>query len=441
MKKKLKKILEITTVIVLIMTFVCCEKDNVEIIKQDNSIANVKSWLEKTNPSLKILDYTKTINWDNAIISNGDKGKITEIPILLMGNLIVKTIDNKDYYTFNRLMFLEKEGVINIYHIVITTTDINFDNNNKLFNFYSIPQDFFGFINVINTKNEITDTIDRIQKIYKIKNTYKTKNEIENDTCIILVEVFSDGSTTYVGLIGCFGGGGSVTGYEGTGYAGSGGSTGGVDTSTTNKTPCEALKEKLKALTFLKKLAELKTKTNLIHESGYDEKLDGTFTPLINTTQDGLLMPLTATTIGFNHNYINPYLNGKFDADGEPFYNEPIKMFSPADVGKFLEMIQNANNNGIPLDKIYGTMVTNNSTYTLSFTGDPNLIRASYGWRGMTEEYKQRMKGNLEDNFLKFIKDKVGIVGIVLSKLNTTNATVTTKAMNETGQIIKTNCN
>lgn len=423
------------------MNFVRCEKDNVEIIKQDNSVANVKSWLEKTNPGLKILDYTQTINWDNAIITNGDKGKIIEVPILLKGNLVVKTIDNKDYYTYNRLMFLEKEGVLNIYHIVITTTDINFDNNNKLFNFYNIPQDFFGLINVINTKNEITDTIDRTQKTNKIKNTYKIKDQIEVGTCIILVEVFSDGSTSYIATLGCFGDPGG--GYDGTGYGGSGGNTGAPNTTTTTKTPCEALKEKLKALAFLNKIADLKTKTNLLQESGYDEKLDGTFTPLINSGRDGLLMPLTATTIGFNHNHINPYLNGKFDNDGEPMYNEPIKMFSPQDLGKFLEMIQNAANNGIPLDKIYGTMVTNSNTYTLSFTGDPTLIHSSYNWNGMVEEYTKKMTEtyNLEDTFIQFIKDKVGIEGIVLSKINTTEATVITKTMNETGQIIKTNCN
>ncbi|AWM13734.1 hypothetical protein DI487_07560 [Flavobacterium sediminis] len=152
--------------------------------------------------------------------------------------------------------------------------------------------------------------------------------------------------------------------------------------------------------------------------------------------------------IGYIHSHINRYEVPDSNGDGIPEEVKPIKMPSPGDVIKFLILLQNADNNGIPLSDVYGSMYSAVNDYTLKFTGDIqdvlaniNNLRTLKNNKTLDKkymEYFKKYKLNREKAFLKFLKNEIGIEGIRLFKIN--GKTVKEKFLNENGGVSSQDC-
>ncbi|MCO6174885.1 hypothetical protein NHF50_07480 [Flavobacterium sp. NRK F10] len=280
---------------------------------------------------------------------------------------------------------------------------------------------------------------------------------------------------------GTDGGSGSTTtttGVEtsgGVGGSGSGGSTGGTtgdnsDTGDSCKgcsdgaiisipavesaveliTPCKKILDQLNNSDFKEKehIVNSSSAFNADHEIGFSQNSDNSFNELTADGGHALDIPINSNMIGYIHSHINRYEVPDSNGDGIPEEVKPIKMPSPGDVIKFLILLQNADNNGIPLSDVYGSMYSAVNDYTLKFTGDIqdvlaniNNLRTLKNNKTLDKkymEYFKKYKLNREKAFLKFLKNEIGIEGIRLFKIN--GKTVKEKFLNENGGVSSQDC-
>ncbi len=207
------------------------------------------------------------------------------------------------------------------------------------------------------------------------------------------------------------------------------------------KSPCEKLKELLNNPAFKAKLDELKNKTAEKKENGYSQNKDGTFTALTANGSDAVTMSKDVNRLGYMHTHLDPYERADTNGDLEPV--APIKMFSPEDVRQFLIVVNNAQYNNIPISDTYGIMVSSTGTYQLKFTGnvaDINAKNSSINWGGLDDIYAGIIKENgIEAGFLQFLRDKIGIDGIEIYKIEITGGSQIT--LDSTGKTTTINCN
>ncbi len=102
----MKYIAKNLAIMAIFMTIANCANENLGVLNQDVSVVNAKKWFDLNKPSLIVLDYTQTIDWTNAIVTNGDNGIIVEVPLILKGTITAKVGDDKSYKTYNRIMFI-----------------------------------------------------------------------------------------------------------------------------------------------------------------------------------------------------------------------------------------------------------------------------------------------------------------------------------------------
>lgn len=229
-------------------------------------------------------------------------------------------------------------------------------------------------------------------------------------------------------------------------YTGGGGGGAGNNIPQTVANPCDKIKKLMVDPNFIVKMEELAKKTNLKVETGYSQSKNGPFTPLVvlpsTNGADKMQLVITSDMIGYVHAHLDNYDSGQIDPDGDPVIRQPIRMFSPADIGTFLQLVKNAQSNNISIDSVYGVMVSSDGTYQLRFTGDPNQINTNFDWsaNSLTKDYKSYLeKENKEANFLKFLNDKCYIKGVELYKINK-DKTSTKKTLDANKKIVTTNC-
>lgn len=153
-------------------------------------------------------------------------------------------------------------------------------------------------------------------------------------------------------------------------------------------------------------------------------------------------MPRNPNRIGYMHTHIDPYNNGQYDEDGTPLRDTPIQMFSPEDVRQFLTIVVNAQIYGTPIGDTYGVMVSSAGTYQLAFTGnvaDIHQKQSSINWDRLDRIYKKYTINDPVGGFLNFLKNKIGIDGIELYKVEATGNTKMT--LDSAGEIVPINCN
>lgn len=213
------------------MIFINCENEKVDLINENVSVIKARDWFENNKPSLKVLEYVKKIDWNKAIISDGTDGKVIEIPIVLNNNIEVKAKNDKNFKTYNRLMFIEKNKSISIYHVLISTYNVAFDNSDVNFNYYKLSTNFKGYITVLNSNNGLFGFSDFLNiKTNKPVITGKTKTE-GVITCLYYGYWDENDEFHAYFEVGCYGGGSSST--SGISY-GSGGGKGTVEPSIGN---------------------------------------------------------------------------------------------------------------------------------------------------------------------------------------------------------------
>ena len=231
MKKKLKNIVKVLVVFVMLTS---CATENLDLPNQDSSLVNAKTWFDTSKPNLKVLDYTNALDWNNAILTNGDKGTIVEVPLTLKGNFEAKVGDEKSLKTYHRLMFIpdEKERY-KAYHVLITTNEKTFDSKSKAFNFYKLNTGFNGYVTVLNSKNEITD-FDKYQDLKLASKPLSHKLAPEELTCVYYGYLDEYNEFHKISLVYCYeapGSGGGEIFYGSGGEGGTGGGSGNGSTS------------------------------------------------------------------------------------------------------------------------------------------------------------------------------------------------------------------
>ncbi len=217
------------------------------------------------------------------------------------------------------------------------------------------------------------------------------------------------------------------------------------------KTPCQKIATQIANPLFDAKVDIVNSSTafNASEETGFSQKTDGTFNTLSPFNNGhSLSIPITSTMVGFIHSHINGYEIPDNNGDGIPDEATPIKMPSPGDIITFLQLLENANTNNIPLIDIYGTMYSSASNYTLKFTGDIadvlsnlNNLETLRNNQTLNKKYIKYFKdfGDKEKALLHFLKNEIGINGIRLFKIKN-NGTIKEKSLKPNGNVESETC-
>jgi|GEM_PF-3961481 len=120
-----------------------------EINKQNiaQSSSETKIWFEshKNDYNATVLQYIKELQWENAIITNGENGQVTEVPFLLKNDLSATSKEGDLYNDHHRLMFVKNEDEeFKIFYIQIFTKDKNYNNLDQNVSYYNIEDNFDG---------------------------------------------------------------------------------------------------------------------------------------------------------------------------------------------------------------------------------------------------------------------------------------------------------
>tara|TARA_R110002074_G_scaffold188556_1_gene354339 strand:- start:197 stop:1594 length:1398 start_codon:yes stop_codon:yes gene_type:complete len=234
-----------------------------------------------------------------------------------------------------------------------------------------------------------------------------------------------------------------ITGGGGDDGGGGGGNN--DDTNQQKDDPCKNISKQIGNPIYYLKANELKTKTGQKKETGYKQNKDGSFTSLSDTNNGhSLTIKVDKNTMGYMHTHLNNYLTGEIDKKtGKSLIAKPIRLFSPADIIKFLQMVKNSKYNGVPMHLVYATLISSTGNYTLRFTGNIDDIINIKSVNDYNADYKRyfkkKHKNNVEKAFLHFIKDFIKVDGINLHRLRD-NGDIEKKTLNNNGKVDTNDC-
>ncbi|WP_288448343.1 hypothetical protein [uncultured Chryseobacterium sp.] len=226
-------------------------------------------------------------------------------------------------------------------------------------------------------------------------------------------------------------------GSGGDGGSGGGGGGGGYPYTPEEQTLadyCKLLREQRQNVNFQNNISNLRNNTALKKETGYIQRTNGSYTYKDAATQttdaNSLSLPKASLQVnkdimGFLHTHIDDYTF--MNADGIEETRKGIKMFSPADVAYFMDMLKNAQDGGRPLSDVYAVMVTSTGNYEIRFTGNQYQLKTFTEAQidGLRELYTSEMlkSTDLELNFLRFINDKMNLRAINLYRMDASDNT------------------
>lgn len=211
--------------------------------------------------------------------------------------------------------------------------------------------------------------------------------------------------------------------------------------------PCENLNTLNTDADYDNKVEFLETKTGDTEENGFARLDNGTFV-LLNRNNDGhsLKFEISPNMVGFMHTHLDKFNTGNYDENNNPEFKKAIQMFSPNDVLRFLELVQNANTNpNINIADVFGVMITSKGNYTLKFNGSVNNINTNFSPDDLKDSFKEYIDDfGRERGLLKFIQEKTNNNGVALYKVkkrnNGTYKTVE-KKLNDNGRVDSETCN
>lgn len=183
---------------------------------------------------------------------------------------------------------------------------------------------------------------------------------------------------------------------------------------------CNRIQAQLDDFSFKQKFDELKALTGDTVENGNYETSDDLFIETL-TTPNGLSVYNLSVSLtrGYMHTHVDEYESGKFDPNGNPILHQPIKIFSPRDIGTFLEIARNSNfTDAVNINEVYGMVITSGASYTIKFNGDASAINLNFGGINLKNKYKKRIKRyGKERGLLLFLKNDMNVEGISLYKI------------------------
>lgn len=200
-----------------------------------------------------------------------------------------------------------------------------------------------------------------------------------------------------------------------------------------NNDPCSKIKGQKGKADYNQKMNDLKGKTGQKKETGYSQKANGDYTyhdnASTNSDSNSLTLPNSSDIEGYMHTHVDDF--SAVNSEGVEVTRTGIKMFSPADVGYFMDMLSHAQAGGRSLSNVYAVMVTSSGSYQIRYTGTGAQIKTftETQIKGFKDSYLKSMtkSQNLESNFLKFLKEKMGIDGVNLYRMQQIGKTTEVK--------------
>jgi hypothetical protein len=198
--------------------------------------------------------------------------------------------------------------------------------------------------------------------------------------------------------------------------------------------PCAEIKRQLLNAKYKAMITDLQGKLTLKNESGFWENNNsGDFTPLNSSDALSVDIPFRSPNIkGFTHVHMFPFFT--MDKSGKFKYTEPIPMFSPPDIGRFVDLLRNAQVNNIPTGSIYAGMLSPEGNYQLRFAGniaDINNTTFPFDSEATKYSYETLMdynKDTPERGILIYLQYRLKINGIELYKIEN-DGTATKKSL------------
>lgn len=232
MKTFLKKYLTMGVFLFTLFTITNCEDNQLEVepeLAQIDIVSLSKNWLESHKSNLIILKYTKTIDWANAIITQNGNEYAVEIPLILKDGLSTKFGNSNSLKSYHRLLFIISDlTLFNLYHVQITTTDL-FNNIDRTINYFSLEENFTGYISVLDANNQKA-TLSQYNNGEKFDRPEHLLTGKVAVTCTYIGWWYEDGRFEPIMMLHCEGvsaGSGEENEYGG----GSGSGSGGVNAS------------------------------------------------------------------------------------------------------------------------------------------------------------------------------------------------------------------
>ncbi|WP_312285462.1 hypothetical protein [Chryseobacterium gleum] len=259
----------------------------------------------------------------------------------------------------------------------------------------------------------------------------------------------------------------TALGDDGTGGGGELGPTTGLGSGTNDgtptiptltlpkNTPCGKIKTQRSNADFYAKMNVLESNTGLKMETGYIQRNSGNYEYKDNATatetSNSLGLPNASLTEnndikGYMHTHVDDFTYTNADGYEETRYG--IKIFSPADVSYFMDMVKNAKDNLNSLGEVYAVMVSNPASYQIRFTGNEYQIKTftDADVIALKKSYFEFMKSRigkqkqLELGFLQFINDRMNLKGISLYRMNSDGTTTEINLNADKTDTTETNC-
>lgn len=217
--------------------------------------------------------------------------------------------------------------------------------------------------------------------------------------------------------------------------------------------PCDKIKAQRMDEDFKKRIDTLQGKTGLKKETGYIQKWGGSYEYKDNASAtdnaNSLSLPKVAANTwvkAFMHTHVDSYTIIYPNGDTEE--RKGIKIFSPADVAYFMDLIQNAHTKGESLSAPYAVMISSTSNYQLRFTGNKFQIKTftdaqSKAYSNSFLKFMELSIGNpkqLELRFLKYMQENMILYGITLYRMNTDGTTTEIKLNADKTDTVENKC-
>ena len=413
------------------LTFTSKEYHSKSLWKEDEVyIKNVKKIFETYADQNYFKDKAGEIAWDYALTAGEEN--LLEVPVIRNGKV-------------NFILVVEREGD-RIY--------FRRDSDARSRRFFEIL--------VFKDRKTLSGTIRENLKNSQAKSNCVTieKTVTWTDTqtgAVLQVDHFTEMHCTSSGpklpceaidMNSSCGGGSGTSGSGGNGGGGSGGGGGYPYTQEVKDfiDNCKKVREQRNNINFKNNITNLEGKTTLKAETGYIQRTDGSYTykDTAGQTNDANTLSLPNTSLsenknimGFLHTHVNDYTYT--NADGDDIPREGIKMFSPADISYFMDMLKNAQEAGRPLSDVYAVMVTSKGNYQIRFTGNQYQIKSFTKDQldNLTQPYITTMtkSSDLEFAFLNFISEKMNIKGVNLYKMDSNGTNYEIKLTPEKNKI------
>lgn len=272
-----------------IIFFVSCTTENVQldqtakqnsISKQSNIVELSKLWTINNSDSLAILKGVQKIDWDNAVVSNTDKGETLEVPLILKNNLKVSYLETKNEVA-NKLLFIkDASGKLNTYQMMIATKD-KISPTDPSLSFSNLNSSFDGYVAFVKPNGKL---VDLLPSVHRSKPSLTGR---EPDSCTYYVEMYDDGTYRYISLLFCTFNGGTMASPIGGGGGGGSGAP-----SISDKIDDSKLDSCLQSI-----LSKLKTLTRGVNQ---------------------IVVTFAGDTPNYNWNLKSDYLNGLTGATNPP---------------------------------------------------------------------------------------------------------------------------